>query len=352
MQEKLIYGIQQIGVGVRDAAEGFKWYGTVLKADIQVFDDNNEATFMAKYMGGKPRQKRAILAMNLNGGSGYEIWQHTEHTPQPPKNPVQIGDLGINIMKIKSHNIEKSFQRLKAENVNVLTDIIKNPDGSKAFFIKDPFDNILEIKEFNSWFKKKNDIGGICGATLGVSNIEATRKLFTDVLGYDKVLDDSTGTFDSLNGVPGGSETMRRVLLGHTENRVGGFTPLLGESQIELVEVKSRTPNKIFEGRYWGDLGYIHLCFDIHNMNQLVKECEAAGFPFSVLSNPDFDMGEANGHWGYLEDPDGTLIEFVETHKVPLVPAIGWSINLTKRNPKKNLPNWLMNAMALNRAKF
>jgi catechol 2,3-dioxygenase-like lactoylglutathione lyase family enzyme len=352
MQEKLIYGIQQIGVGVRDAAAGFKWYGTVLKADICVFDDENEATYMAKYMGGKPRQKRAILAMNLNGGSGYEIWQHTEHVSRPPKNPVQIGDLGINIMKIKSHNIKKSFNRLKAENVNILTEIIKNTDGSKAFFIKDPFDNILEIKEFDSWFKQKNDIGGICGATLGVSNIEATRKLFSDVLGYDKVLSDETGKFANLEGVPGGNEEMRRVLLGHSEKRVGGFSPLLGESQIELVEVKSRTPNKIFEDRYWGELGYIHLCFDIRNMDKLVKECEAAGFPFSVLSNPDFGMGEANGHWGYLEDPDGTLIEFVETHKVPLVPAIGWSINLQKRNPKKPLPNWLMNAMALNRTKF
>ncbi len=352
MQEKLIYGIQQIGVGVQDAAAGFKWYGTVLKADICVFDDNNEATYMAKYMGGKARKKRAILAMNLNGGSGYEIWQHTEHESRPPLNPVQIGDLGINIMKIKSNNIKKSFNRLKAENVNILTEIIKNPDGSKSFFIKDPFDNILEIKEFDSWFKQKNDIGGICGATLGVSNIEAARKLFSDVLGYDEVLYDSKGTFANLDGVPGGNEELRRVLLGHSKERVGGFSPLLGKSEIELVEVKSRTPNEIFQDRYWGELGYIHLCFDIRNMDKLVEECKAAGFPFSVLSNPDFDMGEANGHWGYLEDPDGTLIEFVETHKVPLIPAIGWSINLQKRNPKKPLPNWLMNAMALHRKKF
>ena len=143
MQEKLIYGIQQIGIGVKDAAAGFKWYGTILKADICVFDDNNEATYMAKYMGGKPRKKRAILAMNLNGGSGYEIWQHTEHISRKPNNEVQIGDLGINIMKIKSNNIKKSYNRLKGENVNILTEIIKNTDGSKAFFIKDPFDNIL-----------------------------------------------------------------------------------------------------------------------------------------------------------------------------------------------------------------
>jgi catechol 2,3-dioxygenase-like lactoylglutathione lyase family enzyme len=352
MATKIIYGIQQIGVGVTDAEAGFRWYGEVLKADICVFDDNNTATYMAKYMGGKPREKRAILAMNLNGGAGFEIWQHTEHRSRAPKHAVQIGDLGINIIKIKSNNIQRSFDRLKAEGVQLLTGIIKNADGSKAFFIKDPFDNILEIKEFGSWFKQKNDLGGICGATLGVSNIEAARKLFSDVLGYDTVISDETKRFAELEGVAGGEHELRRVLLGHSEKRVGGFAPLLGESQLELVTVKSRVPNKIFEGRYWGELGYIHLCFDIRNMDALVKECEAAGFPFSVLSNADFDMGEANGHWGYLEDPDGTLIEFVETHKVPLVPAIGLAINLKNRDPKKPLPTWIMNAMAFNRKKW
>ena len=32
-------------------------------------------------------------------------------------------------------------------------------------------------------------------------------------------------------------------------------------------------------------------------------------------------MGDAAGQFAYIEDPDGTLIEFVETHKVPLVKA-------------------------------
>ena len=30
-------------------------------------------------------------------------------------------------------------------------------------------------------------------------------------------------------------------------------------------------------------------------------------------------MGEAAGHFSYIQDPDGTLIEFVETHKVPIL---------------------------------
>lgn len=50
-------------------------------------------------------------------------------------------------------------------------------------------------------------------------------------------------------------------------------------------------------------------------------------------------MGEANGHWGYIEDFDGTLIEFIETHKVPLLKKWGININLKNRNPRKPLPN-------------
>ena len=105
MKRKLIYGIQQVGVGVDNADTAFEWYATRLGADVSVFEDENEATYMAPYMGGSPHMKKAILAMNMQGGSGYELWQYTDRVPQKPKHPVRIGDLGINIAKIKSRNI-------------------------------------------------------------------------------------------------------------------------------------------------------------------------------------------------------------------------------------------------------
>ena len=43
-------------------------------------------------------------------------------------------------------------------------------------------------------------------------------------------------------------------------------------------------------------------------------------------------MGEASGRFTYIEDPDGTLIEFVETHKVPVVARIGLYIDMNKRD--------------------
>ena len=76
--KKLIYGIQQIGIGTDDANETFKWYSEKLGSSVVVFEDTNEATFMAPYMGGNSHKKHAILAMNPMGGSGYELWQYLD----------------------------------------------------------------------------------------------------------------------------------------------------------------------------------------------------------------------------------------------------------------------------------
>ena len=62
-------------------------------------------------------------------------------------------------------------------------------------------------------------------------------------------------------------------------------------------------------------------------------------------------MGEAAGHFSYIEDTDGALIEFVETHKIPILKKIGWYLDLKKRDPHKPLPDFVLSAMALNRVK-
>jgi hypothetical protein len=54
-------------------------------------------------------------------------------------------------------------------------------------------------------------------------------------------------------------------------------------------------------------------------------------------------MGEAAGHFSYVEDPDGTLIEFVETHKIPIIKKLGWYIDLWKRKDvTKPLPDGVL----------
>jgi catechol 2,3-dioxygenase-like lactoylglutathione lyase family enzyme len=145
-------------------------------------------------------------------------------------------------------------------------------------------------------------------------------------------------------------------LLRNSKPRTGAFSRLFGDSEIELVQVQGRTPRKIFEGRFWGDLGFIHLCYDINGMEELNAACAKRGFAFTVDSfahheGISFDMGEAAGHFAYIEDPDGTLIEFVETHKLPIFKKFGIYLNMQKRNPTKNLPTWILKSLSLSRVK-
>jgi hypothetical protein len=175
-------------------------------------------------------------------------------------------------------------------------------------------------------------------------------KVYSDILRYSEVIYDETGSFDDLKSLPGGAEKYRRVLLKH-KPRTGPFALLLGPTQIELVQALHRTPRKIYEDRIWGELGYIHLCFDIQGMEYLQDECAKKGFAFSVNSADSFDMGSAAGHFSYIADPDGTLIEFVETHKLPIIEKLGWFMKLKGRDYEKSLPKWMINTLAFSRIK-
>ena len=343
----LIAGIQQVGIGIAKVHDTWKWYREHFNFNVPIFDEAAEAKLMLPYTGGKPQMRHAILALNLRGGGGLEIWQFTERQPQPPKFQPQLGDLGIFIMKIKSSDVAATHDFLRGKNADLLTEVSADLAGQPHFFLRDPHGNLLEVVEAHEWFQngqKRAPMGGVLGCTIGVSDMEKSLRFYREVLGFDRVVFDEENTFGDFAPMNGGHAAFRRVLLRHSEPRAGAFSRLLGSNEIELVEVKGRKPRKIFEDRMWGDLGYIHLCFDITGMAAMEKRCEKLGHPFTVDSG-SFDMGEAAGHFSYIEDPDGTLIEFVETLKVPLIKKIGWYLDLRKRPKGKTLPDWMLKTL-------
>lgn len=352
MQKPFISGIQQIGIGVADVEESWRWYRKHLQVDVPIFEEKAEANLMLPYTGGKPRNRHAVLALNMNGGGGFEIWQYVERIPEKAKFEIHPGDLGINIIKIKSFNIRKSYESLKANGVKLLTSIQKDPSGNQHFFFEDAFGNLFQMVASDNWFRKsRNPNGGICGAVIGVSDMDQSIEFYSHVLGYDKIIYDVEGDQEDISGWDKISQKFRRVLLSRHQKEMGPFSGLLGETNIELIETKSRKPNKIFENRFWGDLGFIHICFDIIGMDEMRERCADFGHPFTVDSSDQFDMGEAAGHFSYTEDPDGTLIEFVETHKIPVLKKLGWYLDLLKRDRTKQLPKYMLRAMSLNRVK-
>jgi catechol 2,3-dioxygenase-like lactoylglutathione lyase family enzyme len=347
----IISGIQQIGIGVSDMREAWKWYKKQFGTDIRIFEDEAIAGLMLPYTDGKPRKRLAALAINMQGGGGFEIWQYKDRIPQPPEVQLHLGDLGIFAVKIKTHDVAKSYQSFDSLGLKVSAPL-KGPDGGENFFITDPYGNLFQLVNGNSWFKDDHKLTGAAyGTIIGVSDMEKSVSFYGDILGYNEVIYDKTGVFPDLSHLKGGEGNFRRVLLKHKEKRQGAFSPIFGDSQIELIQALDRQPSTIFKGRLWGDLGFIHLCFDINGMNSLREKCALKGHPFTVDSSTSFDMGEAAGHFSYIEDPDKTLIEFVETHRVPILKMLGWYLNLQKRDPRKSLPRWILNSLAFNRAK-
>ncbi|RUT73386.1 VOC family protein [Ancylomarina longa] len=348
---KNICGIQQVGIGVDDVEKAWKWYRQAFGMDINVFEDTATAKLMLPYTNGKECDRHAALAMNMEGGGGFEIWQHTNITPKPPHFNVQLGDTGIFIIKMKCRNIQKAFNTHKNHDYNILAELSKDPAGNLHYYLQDPYNNVFEIvEEQNCYMKQKSVTGGVAGVVIGVSDMENSLRVYADILQYSEVIYDESDCFDDFADLSGGKEKYRRVLLKH-KPRTGPFSKLLGPTQIELIQPLDRTPKKIYEKRIWGELGYIHLCFDIQGMEYLQNECAEKGFPFTVNSADSFDMGSAAGHFSYISDPDDTLIEFVETHKLPIIEKLGWFMKLKGRDPKKSLPNWMVKTLVFSRVK-
>jgi catechol 2,3-dioxygenase-like lactoylglutathione lyase family enzyme len=345
--ENLISGIQQVGIGVPDAAESFKWYNKNLGLDVPVFDDIADAKLMVRYTNGNIRKRRAILAVNMAGGGGAEIWESKNPLPIASAFEPKLGDLGIFALKIKSQN-------LLAYSKSIPISLFRTPENKPTAWLKDNYGNQLQLVEDDSWFiNSLSNTGGVLGVILGVSDMDKSLVLYRDVLGLDNIVYDKTGVFEDFGGLGAEEKQFRRVLLRKSQSEEGAFSRLFGNIELELVQALDTSDRKtIMEGRSWGDLGFIHLCFDALNMDKLGEKLLSNGYPFVVDSANSFDMGDAAGRFTYIEDPDGTLIEFVETHKVPILKKIGWYINLKKRKTQNPLPNWMVKTLGWGRVKM
>ena len=350
MSAPLISGIQQVGIGVQNVPEAWKWYRQILGFDVPVFDEKAEAPLMTPYTGGAVHQRHAVLAINMAGGGGLEIWSFTSRVSQPATFKTEPGDLGINAIRFKTRDVRKAHEWVQSHTNNSAGPLVRFPDD-EGFWGNDPYGNTFQITGDQSWFQKTDKaVGGVSGVVIGVSDIDKSLAFYKSLLQPLEVVYDKTGSFQDLPASVSG-QRFRRMLLRKSFTPDGAFSRLLGDINIELVQALDREPKKIFENRFWGDCGFIHLCFDALNMDALKTKLQAEGYPFTIDSERSFGMESAAGRFAYLEDPDGTLIELVETHKLPILKKIGWFLDIQKRKDQKPLPDWMLKLMSLSRVK-
>ena len=345
-----IAGIQQIGIGVKNLRESTLFYKDIFGLDVLIFDDTSDAHLMTKYTGGKVYNRQAVLTMNLAGGGGFEIWQYNNREPKKSEAQIKYGDIGICAAKIKCPNITDAHNFLSPQKNLSISRVQTDPVKASHFWVKDYIGNSFNLVQGDQWFKHTNSkTGAVTGAVIGVSNIENSLSFYQNLLGIHEIIFDVTGNYvDNYEGV---KIYCRRVLLRKKVTGYGAFSKLLGAVEIELVQRLDGDAVKIFEDRFWGDCGFIHLCFDVLNMDGLKKHADSLGIKFTVDSHGSFAMDNASGRFCYVEDPDGTLIELVETHKIPILKKLGLYLNLKNRNRQKPLPDWMINLLSLSKVK-
>ena len=353
-----IVGIQQVGIGVADLEHDWGWYRRRLGFDVPIVREAAEAPLMAAYTGDRTHRRDALLAINLQGGGGLEMWMFTDRRPAAPTFEPHLGDGGILAPKLGAPNVGHAFQRLAAAAISPR--VMHDPAGEAHFFLRSPGGLPLQVVASGyPYIDSGAAVAGVCGAIIGVPDIEQALPLYRDLLGYDRLLYDESGVAGDLVGLPGADRRLRRVALARAQSPLGAFARLLGPSRIELIECRpsdppdptERAPRPIYAGRYWGDLGFIHICFDVVGMDSLQVECARRGFPFTVDSGRSFSMGAAAGRFAYIEDGAGTLIEFVETYRLPILPRLGLALDLRRRNVRRPLPKLLLRLLALRRVR-
>lgn len=352
MKKTVICGMQQVGIGVPNVYDAWRWYYDIFGFDVKILDAEGVAERMLPYTGGKPQPRHAVLAYNLKGGGGLEIWEPKGRELSYLENEARLGDYGIFSCKIKTADIDTAFSFLKQNNVDCLCEPCMSPNNLKHFFIKDPLGNIFDIEEDNYIFiNSAKPFGGTNGIILGVSDMDKSIDYYKSIVGFDKIVFDETEVFDDFKCLPNGADKVRRVRLDRTQKMAGPLSEIMGTSYIELVQNMTSSCKKLYENRYWGDPGFIHVCFDIRNMATLEKEVADYGYPFVCNSGADFVMGDADGWFSYIEDPDGTLIEFVETRKVPVIKKLNINLNLINKADDKPLSRLITKSLRFLKAK-
>ena len=343
-----VTGIQQAGIGVQNAEEAAGLYKDLFGMDTLIFDDTSEAPLMTRYTGGSLHKRRAILTMNLSGGGGFEIWQFLSRKPSYGK--ARFGDIGIYALKIKCRNLEVSFETFSKKKGLTVSDIMQWPNHKKHFWVIDQFGNTFQVVESNDWFRVTRPNGGVCGAVIGVSDMENAIIFYRKLLGNASVIYDECIRVNDFNNAAG--ERYRCVLIRKNAAVSGAFCHLLGGVDIELIQSLDGHRPKIYGDRFWGDCGFMHLCLDVTNMDGLKKMAAEEGYVFSIDSQDSFGMQDAAGRFCYIEDPDNTLIELVETHRIPILRALNWYLDLKNRNGNKPLPSWMIRLLGLNKINF
>ena len=139
-----ISGIQQIGVGTENFRKSWNWFIRMFGTDVKILEDDTVAERMLPYTGNQPQKRHACIAVNLQGGGGFEIWQYSERKPQPVGFDIAVADLGVFAAKLNCRDVPAFHKSLKAR-WDAVSEVGALPDGTPCFYVKDLYGNCFQL---------------------------------------------------------------------------------------------------------------------------------------------------------------------------------------------------------------
>jgi catechol 2,3-dioxygenase-like lactoylglutathione lyase family enzyme len=326
----MINALQHVGQGVRNVDKTYDFYKRYLGFKVKL----NDVTVASKEMApviGSVETMRMMMAVNAKGGGIIELIEHkTKPITALPAAGV-FGNYGIVEVGYGACNIDGVVADFQARGLRFLTSVcdLALRDGRRwrYAYLKDPDGLLLQLTE-DSGIGDSATTPAVYGVThvgIGVSNLARSKDFYKSALGFDRVLYEFEGRMPEMDPVTGGPVRLKMAILERSAPASGPLAGLLRRGIVKLVEVPERKGKHLYTGRCWGDVGCMEVCFDVSDLRATVAAMQEKGLKI-YLPPVDIDMGSGSkGAAAYIQDPDGTTVEFVEVKSVAWLSAASFA---------------------------
>lgn len=321
----MINGIQHIGIGVKDRERAFDFYSNALGFSVPISKHTGSCNGMIPILG-KNEYRNVVISLNPFGGGLVEIFQYTSKAPVPIPKRVDFSYNGYLFYGLITRNIEKSLNIVinhggevitqptsftPMKNYNWRTVVYKDRDGIYGILLEYP-------KRSIGYGNGHARVSGIEYVAVGVSDLKRSTEFYSQVLNYNQIIYEYEGECPEWDEIFGKGRKIKRVLLRRSRKAQGVFRHFLRGGMIELIEAEGNKGRHNYEGRKWGDIGLMEICFDVTNVEKTIEEVARNGNEI-VIPPHSQDMGmNTHATFAYIKDPDGSLVEFADIKSLPV----------------------------------
>jgi len=301
----MIRGMYHLGFGVKDRDASIDFYKRYLGCgDVKVHIEDSSQGGFGHFVGDNEAWHWSMLA-HLRGQVDFESVLLLRREPIPIPSNYQWGDIGFNDMTLRVTGLPQLYRDLLTEGVKLLCEPQKYEiDGWKKdfFYIEDPDGINIKFEQDVHGPGSEPEVLDYHYICIGVTDIEVSIRFYDYALGLSRIIWDVEGRLEWMDSLA------RETVVGRTVMLASDYD----DYKVQLVQVRNRQPNRLWQGKHWGDSGLMEYCVSVREREDLDRICDDLkdrGVPILVApqqTTPHIDYSFI----AYVGDPDGNYVEY------------------------------------------